>query len=174
MIKTTCPSCEASLNVKDEYLGKKARCPKCGDTLIVARNSEVAHSAVVPWDQFSDENDSNTNIQERSAHSFMAGGGNQKGLELLEPLHKADKTVLRLTSFFLIVLFAVGVILGSATMIDGLANAETSDIQFGVYLVLGAFPCLIFRSWINLAVAIERNTRIAADRLGQLSPLQAK
>ena len=34
-IAVTCPSCSVSFTAKDDYAGKRAKCPKCGEPLIV-------------------------------------------------------------------------------------------------------------------------------------------
>ncbi len=39
-IRTVCSSCEAVLNVKDEYAGKRGKCPKCGEAVHVPEAAE--------------------------------------------------------------------------------------------------------------------------------------
>jgi len=44
-VKFNCPSCGRTLNVKDEYAGKKARCPGCKEALTVPFAPEAAEAA---------------------------------------------------------------------------------------------------------------------------------
>ena len=39
MISTKCPSCKAPFDLKDEFVGKKARCPNCSNVFEVATQS---------------------------------------------------------------------------------------------------------------------------------------
>ncbi len=41
MIKFACPSCHKSMRVDDSHAGKKGKCPKCGETLIVPERSTL-------------------------------------------------------------------------------------------------------------------------------------
>lgn len=34
-IPVTCPSCAVTFKAKDEFAGKKAKCPKCGGRIVV-------------------------------------------------------------------------------------------------------------------------------------------
>ncbi len=34
-IEVTCPNCSATFKAKDEFAGKKAKCPKCGGRIVV-------------------------------------------------------------------------------------------------------------------------------------------
>ncbi len=44
-MRFSCPSCGKVLNVKDEYAGKKARCPGCQEGLTVPYAPEAAEAA---------------------------------------------------------------------------------------------------------------------------------
>ena len=44
-MRFSCPSCGKTLNVKDEYAGKKARCPGCQEPLTVPFAPEAADAA---------------------------------------------------------------------------------------------------------------------------------
>jgi len=44
-MKFSCPSCGKTLNVKDEFAGKKARCPGCKEVLTVPYAPEAAGPA---------------------------------------------------------------------------------------------------------------------------------
>ncbi|MHC5058376.1 MAG: zinc ribbon domain-containing protein [Planctomycetota bacterium] len=44
-MRFNCPSCGKVLNVKDEYAGKKARCPGCQEALTVPYAPEAAGAA---------------------------------------------------------------------------------------------------------------------------------
>src|SRR5438132_9277568 len=41
-ISTTCSSCGVRLRVNDSLLGRKAKCPKCGEVLVVSEAAEPA------------------------------------------------------------------------------------------------------------------------------------
>jgi uncharacterized Zn finger protein (UPF0148 family) len=47
-MKFECPSCGKTLNVKDDYAGKKARCPGCKEVLTVPYAPEAAAAAAAP------------------------------------------------------------------------------------------------------------------------------
>jgi uncharacterized Zn finger protein (UPF0148 family) len=47
-MRFSCPSCGKVLNVKDEYAGKKARCPGCQEALTVPYAPEAADAAAAP------------------------------------------------------------------------------------------------------------------------------
>lgn len=47
-MKFSCPTCGKVLNVKDEYAGKKARCPSCKEVLTVPYAPEAAALAAQP------------------------------------------------------------------------------------------------------------------------------
>jgi len=49
MIRITCPGCKSKLNAKDELLGQKRKCPKCGAEIVisVSQTANVASSAAV-------------------------------------------------------------------------------------------------------------------------------
>ena len=40
MVQFNCTSCNKKLVVPDKYIGKKSRCPKCNNTMIVPKASE--------------------------------------------------------------------------------------------------------------------------------------
>ena len=44
-MKFSCPACGKTLNVRDEYAGKKARCPGCKEVLTVPHSPEAADAA---------------------------------------------------------------------------------------------------------------------------------
>lgn len=44
-MKFSCPTCGKVLNVKDEFAGKKARCPSCKEVLTVPYATEAAAPA---------------------------------------------------------------------------------------------------------------------------------
>lgn len=46
MILVTCPGCGKRLNVKDEYAGRKAKCPNCGTILVIPTLSTAAASPI--------------------------------------------------------------------------------------------------------------------------------
>ncbi len=37
MIRVICPNCQSKLNAKEELLGQKRKCPKCGQAVLIAR-----------------------------------------------------------------------------------------------------------------------------------------
>lgn len=41
MIKFACPSCSKSMHVDDRHAGKKGKCPKCGNTVVVPERSTL-------------------------------------------------------------------------------------------------------------------------------------
>jgi len=40
-ISTTCSSCGVRLKVNDSLLGRKAKCPKCGEVLVVKPQNQL-------------------------------------------------------------------------------------------------------------------------------------
>ncbi len=48
MIRLTCPSCQVSLNAKDELAGQTRKCPKCGATLQIPGSPPQADEAPAP------------------------------------------------------------------------------------------------------------------------------
>ena len=55
-IRLTCPSCSATLSVKDEHAGRAVKCPKCGDIIPAAQPATASPPspapAPVPYDDF--------------------------------------------------------------------------------------------------------------------------
>jgi predicted Zn finger-like uncharacterized protein len=47
-IRITCPSCSATLSVKDEYAGRAVKCPKCGGVIPAAKPAAPTAPAVPP------------------------------------------------------------------------------------------------------------------------------
>jgi predicted Zn finger-like uncharacterized protein len=47
-ISVSCPSCSAGFKVKDEYAGKRAKCPKCGNPLTIPTAVQVAETMLDP------------------------------------------------------------------------------------------------------------------------------
>jgi hypothetical protein len=47
MIRITCPACQSKLHAKDELVGHKRKCPKCGATIVIA----AATPATEPGDE---------------------------------------------------------------------------------------------------------------------------
>ncbi len=47
-IAVRCPSCSASFNVKDEYAGKRTKCPKCGGPLAIP-TKDIADTVRMPY-----------------------------------------------------------------------------------------------------------------------------
>src|SRR5437588_10867502 len=47
-ISTTCSSCGVRLKVNDSLLGRKAKCPKCGEVLVVSEAAEPAVKSSPP------------------------------------------------------------------------------------------------------------------------------
>jgi hypothetical protein len=47
-IAATCPKCSQMCQVEDQYAGMMVRCPRCGDTIQVARPGSAAVSAAPP------------------------------------------------------------------------------------------------------------------------------
>ena len=55
MIRLTCPSCQASLNAKDELAGQTRKCPKCGATLQIPGEVPETDEAAAPTDADADD-----------------------------------------------------------------------------------------------------------------------
>src|SRR4051794_30681785 len=47
-IPVSCPSCSATFRVKDEYAGKRAKCPKCGEPLTIPTAIQAAETLLEP------------------------------------------------------------------------------------------------------------------------------
>jgi predicted Zn finger-like uncharacterized protein len=47
-VAVRCPSCSASFNVKDEYAGKRTKCPKCGGPLTIP-TIDIADTVKMPY-----------------------------------------------------------------------------------------------------------------------------
>lgn len=47
-ISCTCPSCSAQFNVKDEYAGKRAKCPKCGEPITIPSAFHAGDTVKMP------------------------------------------------------------------------------------------------------------------------------
>ena len=47
-IAVRCPSCSASFSVKDEYAGKRTKCPKCGGPLSIP-TKDIADTVRMPY-----------------------------------------------------------------------------------------------------------------------------
>jgi predicted Zn finger-like uncharacterized protein len=47
-IPVSCPSCSAAFKVKDEYAGKRAKCPKCGNPLTIPSAFQAAETMLDP------------------------------------------------------------------------------------------------------------------------------
>jgi len=47
-IRLTCPSCSATLSVKDEYAGRAVKCPKCGGVIPASQPAAPAAPAAAP------------------------------------------------------------------------------------------------------------------------------
>lgn len=43
-----CPSCSAGFNVKDEYAGKRTKCPKCGGQMTIP-TMDIADTVRMPY-----------------------------------------------------------------------------------------------------------------------------
>ena len=62
-MKFTCPHCEKVLNVKDEYAGRKAKCPGCGESIVIEAPAEAEPAnepeaaAPAPAEEQSDQQD---------------------------------------------------------------------------------------------------------------------
>jgi len=41
-IRVTCPWCEDSFKARDEYAGKRVKCPKCGEVLQVPEGADAS------------------------------------------------------------------------------------------------------------------------------------
>jgi predicted Zn finger-like uncharacterized protein len=47
-IRLSCPSCEASFQVREEYAGKRMKCPKCSAVVTVPSEEPAAEEAIQP------------------------------------------------------------------------------------------------------------------------------
>ncbi|MFC1479292.1 hypothetical protein ACFL6F_01740 [Planctomycetota bacterium] len=56
-MKFTCPHCEKVLNVKDEYAGRKAKCPGCGESVVIKAPGDTEQKVDSPADEQSEPKD---------------------------------------------------------------------------------------------------------------------
>ncbi|MFC1479290.1 hypothetical protein ACFL6F_01730 [Planctomycetota bacterium] len=123
-MKFTCPHCEKVLNVKDEYAGRKAKCPGCGESIVIEAPGDPEPAS------------------EPKAAVPAAGEGQSTQPSSEEGFE--EWTWLWLKRMAIINFAAIGVSLLLMLIGGGIGNAHPGDVKVGrIILVIAVLECVL-------------------------------
>jgi len=169
-----CPYCGCTFQAQESYLGKKGRCSKCGESFVVHRpaskpaaNEDLKLSLpeqppvpIKPPEEISYAGQEQSPIVETQNKQTFSISHNFSTLKILSMIYGV------MGALVLVLGVCIGLYL-FATSIAVEDPSPTGLMMIPPSVLLGT-TLLVTRELINVALAVEENTRITAETVNEL------
>jgi hypothetical protein len=174
MIEFECPSCSHPIKVASELAGRKGKCSKCGNRMIIpgdlkrdGANDKFFESLAV------DEAEAPVS----SAEPLLFKGPIWSAAKRERPKKKPFPNLRFLVGWYqafggILVLIGLGIVLWAGVVASNpnrVADAEKL-LWAGIEMIGGAFTYVVFSECILLALSVEENLRIGREKSERNDP----
>lgn len=172
LFTATCPHCSAKFKASDEYVGKKGKCQKCGETFIIEEPVVVSRRKV----DLDDDPEPKTGELEDDLGSLADAISSSPGMtSSVKPLVSPSFGVLRMLISLYVVLAAISILAGVVVAMYLWIRKDdfpSAALMFAAG-VFTALPLLLVSELIQLALQIDKNTNFAANKLEEIRSILA-